>query len=59
MTGDQPQSFTCPFCGRLGFTEATLHDHVTSEHSDLSYEVVSILFLLTTPQGGVQMQLAL
>ncbi|KAF6216794.1 hypothetical protein GE061_001144 [Apolygus lucorum] len=40
MTGDQPQSFTCPFCGKLGFTEATLHDHVTSEHSDLSHEVV-------------------
>ena len=29
----QPQSLTCPFCGRLGFTEASLVDHVTSAHS--------------------------
>ena len=26
----QPQSLTCPFCGRLGFTEASLVDHVSS-----------------------------
>lgn len=42
---EQPQSYTCPFCYRMGFTEATLHEHVTTEHADASYEVVSaILF---------------
>ena len=38
---EQPQAFTCPYCGNLGFTEATLHDHVTAEHPDSSVEVVS------------------
>uniref|UniRef100_A0A069DUC0 RING-type E3 ubiquitin transferase n=1 Tax=Panstrongylus megistus TaxID=65343 RepID=A0A069DUC0_9HEMI len=37
---DQPQSFTCPYCGKLGFTEALLQEHVTTEHSDISFEVV-------------------
>ncbi|XP_076372082.1 E3 ubiquitin-protein ligase KCMF1-like isoform X1 [Tachypleus tridentatus] len=37
---DQPQSFTCPYCGKLGFTEGTLQEHVSSEHSDSSFEVV-------------------
>lgn len=37
---DQPQAFACPFCGKLGFTEGTLQEHVTSEHPDSSLEVV-------------------
>lgn len=37
---DQPQAFTCPICGDLGFTETTLQEHVTSEHTDPSVEVV-------------------
>ncbi|XP_064466105.1 E3 ubiquitin-protein ligase KCMF1-like [Ornithodoros turicata] len=37
---EQPQSFTCPICGKMGFTEATLQEHVTSEHTDTSFEVV-------------------
>uniref|UniRef100_A0A646QCW7 E3 ubiquitin-protein ligase KCMF1 n=1 Tax=Hemiscolopendra marginata TaxID=943146 RepID=A0A646QCW7_9MYRI len=37
---EQPQSFTCPFCGKMGFTEATLQEHVTSEHTDTTFEVV-------------------
>ncbi|XP_023225590.1 E3 ubiquitin-protein ligase KCMF1-like [Centruroides sculpturatus] len=37
---DQPQAYTCPFCGKTGFTETTLHEHVTSEHPDTSFEVV-------------------
>ncbi|XP_014258955.1 E3 ubiquitin-protein ligase KCMF1-like [Cimex lectularius] len=40
LTIDQPQSFTCPFCGKLGFTEASLLEHVTAEHADVSFEVV-------------------
>ncbi|CAF97188.1 unnamed protein product, partial [Tetraodon nigroviridis] len=38
---EQPQSFTCPYCGRMGFTETSLQDHVTSEHAETSTEVVS------------------
>ncbi|XP_054167200.1 E3 ubiquitin-protein ligase KCMF1-like [Oppia nitens] len=37
---EQPQAYTCPFCARMGFTEATLQEHVTSEHADSSTEVV-------------------
>ena len=42
FTADQPQSFTCPYCGKMGFTESALQEHVASEHSDASIEVVSI-----------------
>lgn len=41
---DQPQSFTCPYCSRMGFTDVTLQDHVTSEHADTSFEVVCSMF---------------
>lgn len=40
FTADQPQAFTCPYCGKMGFTESALQEHVTSEHSDASIEVV-------------------
>lgn len=40
LTPELPQSFTCPYCGKMGFTEASLQDHVTSDHSDTSVEVV-------------------
>ncbi|KAK2191154.1 hypothetical protein NP493_58g03015 [Ridgeia piscesae] len=40
LTAEPPQSFTCPFCGKMGFTETTLQEHVTSEHADSSVEVV-------------------
>lgn len=40
FTADQPQSFTCPYCGKMGFTESALQEHVASEHSDSSIEVV-------------------
>ena len=43
FTADQPQAFTCPYCGKMGFTESALQEHVTSEHSDASVEVVSVL----------------
>lgn len=31
---EQPQSFTCPLCGQLGFSESQLREHVTKQHSD-------------------------
>ncbi len=36
----EPQSFACPYCGKLGYTEFTLCEHVTLEHEDDNYEVV-------------------
>ncbi|RWS13923.1 E3 ubiquitin-protein ligase KCMF1-like isoform X1 [Dinothrombium tinctorium] len=40
ITSEAPQSFTCPFCGKMGFTENSLQEHVTAEHGDASSEVV-------------------
>ncbi|XP_041371312.1 E3 ubiquitin-protein ligase KCMF1-like isoform X2 [Gigantopelta aegis] len=40
LTPEQTQSFTCPFCSKMGYTETTLHDHVTAEHAETSVEVV-------------------
>ncbi len=37
---DQPQSFTCPYCGKIGMSETRLHEHVTGEHLSSSSEVV-------------------
>lgn len=39
---EQPQSFTCPICGKMGFTEMTLQEHVAAEHTDASSEVVRV-----------------
>merc|ERR1719342_2056875 len=33
-------SFTCPFCSKMGFTETTLQEHVSSLHAEASQEVV-------------------
>lgn len=30
---DHPQSFTCPYCKRMGFSDLTLLEHVTAEHT--------------------------
>lgn len=38
---EQPQSLTCPYCSKMGFTEATLQEHVAADHPDISFEVVS------------------
>ena len=43
ITSDTPQSFSCPYCGKLGYTETGLYDHVTSDHTETPYEVVMIL----------------
>lgn len=37
---EQPQSLTCPYCTKMGFTEATLQEHVATEHVDTLFEVV-------------------
>ncbi|XP_017889888.1 E3 ubiquitin-protein ligase KCMF1-like isoform X2 [Ceratina calcarata] len=37
---EQAQSLTCPYCARMGFTEAILQEHVAADHSDTSFEVV-------------------
>ncbi|CAL1567679.1 unnamed protein product [Knipowitschia caucasica] len=37
---EQPQSFTCPYCGKMGFTETSLQEHVTAEHAETSTEVI-------------------
>lgn len=38
---DMPQSYTCPYCCRMGFTDVTLQEHVSAEHAENSFEVVS------------------
>ncbi|XP_066991493.1 E3 ubiquitin-protein ligase KCMF1 isoform X2 [Anabrus simplex] len=40
LTVEQPQAFTCPYCGKMGFTETTLQEHVAGEHPETSFEVV-------------------
>lgn len=40
MSSDQPQAFTCPYCGKMGYTDASLQEHVASDHVDASHEVV-------------------
>ena len=37
------QALTCPFCGKLGFTEATLVDHVSSVHTDSSHDSQEVI----------------
>lgn len=44
LNSEMPQSFVCPVCGKLGFTETTLVEHVTQEHADACIE--SVLFTL-------------
>lgn len=43
LTTDAPLALTCPYCGRMGLTEAALYEHACCEHSDLAVEVVSII----------------
>ncbi|EPY82098.1 potassium channel modulatory factor 1 isoform 1-like protein [Camelus ferus] len=40
---EQPQAFTCPYCGKMGYTETSLQEHVTSEHAETSTEVLQQL----------------
>ncbi|XP_052772264.1 E3 ubiquitin-protein ligase KCMF1-like isoform X2 [Mya arenaria] len=40
ITAEQPQAFSCPYCTKMGYTEALLQEHVTADHADTSIEVV-------------------
>jgi len=40
LAAEHQHSFTCPFCSKMGYTETTLQEHVSSLHSDASQEVV-------------------
>lgn len=40
LSPEQPQSFTCPYCSKMGLTEILLLEHVTAEHADAAAEVV-------------------
>uniref|UniRef100_A0A674BHL9 E3 ubiquitin-protein ligase KCMF1 n=1 Tax=Salmo trutta TaxID=8032 RepID=A0A674BHL9_SALTR len=37
---EQPQSFSCPYCGKMGYTETSLQEHVTTDHAETSTEVI-------------------
>ena len=37
---EQPQDFTCPYCGKTGYTDTSLQEHVTYEHAETSTEVI-------------------
>ncbi|XP_074933367.1 E3 ubiquitin-protein ligase KCMF1-like isoform X4 [Phalacrocorax aristotelis] len=39
---EQPQSFTCPYCGKMGYMETSLQEHVASEHAETSTEICPI-----------------
>jgi len=41
VSSDHHQSYTCPHCGRLGFTDLLLLEHVGNEHADATAEVVN------------------
>jgi len=40
LGSEHQHSFTCPFCSKMGFTETTIQEHVSSLHPDASQEVV-------------------
>lgn len=40
LGSEHQHSFTCPFCSKMGFTETTIQEHVSSLHADASQEVV-------------------
>ncbi|XP_055375065.1 E3 ubiquitin-protein ligase Kcmf1 isoform X2 [Condylostylus longicornis] len=40
LNSEQPQSFTCPYCKKMGFSDSTLLEHVSAEHTDTGLEVV-------------------
>ncbi|PWA15879.1 hypothetical protein CCH79_00009051, partial [Gambusia affinis] len=45
---EQPQAFTCPYCGRMGYTEISLQEHVAAEHTETSTEVVNMPHMCST-----------
>jgi len=51
LTSEHQNSYTCPFCSKMGFTEATLQDHVTSHHSDGGSQEVVCPICASFPGG--------
>jgi len=51
LTSEHQNSYTCPFCSKMGFTEATLQDHVTSHHSDGGNQEVVCPICASFPGG--------
>jgi hypothetical protein len=47
------QALACPFCGWLGFTEASLVGHMASAHSDSSHDSQEVIcpICASTPGG--------
>jgi len=45
VSSDQHQSYACPHCGRLGFTDLLLLEHVGNEHADATAEVVILIIV--------------
>jgi len=40
LASEHQHSFTCPYCSKMGYTESTMQEHVSSVHSEASQEVV-------------------
>lgn len=40
LSMDLSQSLTCPHCGKMGFVETSLSEHVTAQHSNAATQVV-------------------
>lgn len=50
---EQPQAFTCPYCGRMGYTEMSLQEHVAADHTETSTEVVRCCSAQTAVQHNL------
>lgn len=48
----QYQSFTCPYCNKKGYSETTLLEHVTAEHSETDSTVEVICPVCASSPGG-------
>lgn len=51
---NQPQALTCPFCGRMGHTEAMLTDHVYTEHFHSANSLLVVCPICAVRPVGVQ-----
>uniref|UniRef100_A0A1A9VDC2 RING-type E3 ubiquitin transferase n=1 Tax=Glossina austeni TaxID=7395 RepID=A0A1A9VDC2_GLOAU len=40
LNSEQQQSFTCPYCKKMGFSDATSLKHESAKHTETSLEVV-------------------
>lgn len=48
----QFQSFTCPYCSKKGFSETTLLEHVTAEHTETDNAMEVICPVCASSPGG-------